>query len=290
LRTRFTGVIAVAAFVAIFALGVPFPVIVAGAAALGSAVDRWWPDLLATPAAIEPADGGTSGARPTPRRAAAVVLVCGTLWLAPVALVWWWRGGASVLFQEAMLFSKAAMITFGGAYAVLAYIQDMAVEHHRWLAPGQMIDGLGLAETTPGPLIMVTQFVGFVAAWNHPEGLRPAVAATIGALLTTWVTFVPCFLWIFLGAPYIERLRGNTWLGAALGAIASAVVGVIANLAVVFALHTFVPRTGVVDVAAIVLAGAAFAALQRWHAPMPAVIAACVALGVVWQAFGPGAP
>ncbi len=186
-----------------------------------------------------------------------------------------------MLFQEALLFSKAAMVTFGGAYAVLAYIRDMAVARYGWLVPGQMVDGLGLAETTPGPLIMVTQFVGFIAAWNHPEGLSPTTAGIIGALLTTWVTFVPCFLWIFLGAPFIERLRGNRRLGAALAAITGAVVGVIANLAITFAAHTFVPAPGVVDPFAVLLAAVAFFALQRLHLGMPLVVAGCITLGVL---------
>src|SRR4051812_31090793 len=131
-----------------------------------------------------------------------------------------------------------AMVTFGGAYAVLAYVAQQAVEHYGWLQPGEMLDGLGMAETTPGPLIMVTQFVGFMAAFRAPGALPPLLAGTLGGLLTTWVTFAPCFLWIFVGAPYIERLRGNPALAGALSAITAAVVGVILNLAVWFALHT----------------------------------------------------
>jgi chromate transporter len=282
LRTEFAAALAVGAFVAIFVFDVPFPLIIASAGALGVALERWRPDLLGMTARTDAASVDLrDSAFPTLRHAATVVIVCGTLWVVPIVLVAAWRGTANVFVQEASLFSRAAMITFGGAYAVLAYIQNMAVEHYRWLAPGQMIDGLGLAETTPGPLIMVTQFVGFLAAWNHPDGLPPALAGTIGALLTTWVTFVPCFLWIFLGAPWIERLRSDTRLSAALAAITSAVVGVIANLAVVFALHTFVPAPGRVDVVALGLAAAAFVALQRFHLGMPLVIAGCIALGML---------
>src|SRR5262249_1166579 len=145
------------------------------------------------------------------------------------------------IVQEGVFFSKAAMITFGGAYAVLPYVSQLAVEHYNWLTTGQMMDGLGLAETTPGPLIMVVQFVGFLGGWNHAGSLPPLMSATIGALLTTWVTFVPCFLWIFLGAPYIEQLRGNKDLTATLSAITAAVVGVVLNLAVWFAIHALFP-------------------------------------------------
>ncbi len=281
--------LAAAAFVAIFAFRVPFPAIVAGAAVLGLAVERVRPGLFGV-GPIAGDDGAVGAAPPagagaTLGRSARVFAVCAVLWIVPVLLVGVWRGTRSVLFQEALLFSKAAMVTFGGAYAVLAYIGDMAVVHYGWLVPGQMVDGLGLAETTPGPLIMVTQFVGFVAAWSHPEGLSPTTAGVVGALLTTWVTFVPCFLWIFLGAPFVERLRGNRRLGAALAAITSAVVGVVANLAVVFAAHPFVPAPGVVDPFAMLLATVAFLALQRFHLGMPLVVAGCVACGVVRRAL-----
>jgi len=152
-------------------------------------------------------------------------------------------GTNSVFTQQALFFSGAAVVTFGGAYAVLAYVAQQAVEVYHWLAPGEMVRGLALAETTPGPLIMVVQFVAFLGAYRNPGDLNPWVAATIGALLTTWVTFVPCFLFIFLGAPYVERLRGNQTISAALSGITAAVVGVIANLAVYFALHTLFTRT-----------------------------------------------
>jgi chromate transporter len=160
------------------------------------------------------------------------------LWFVPVLLLSAVLGADHVLTLEAMFFSKAAVVTFGGAYAVLAYIAQQAVEVYYWLLPGEMLDGLGMAETTPGPLIMVTQFVGFLGAFRFPEPFSPLTAGIIGSIVTTWVTFVPCFLWIFLGAPYVERLRDNHILGSALSCITAAVVGVILNLAVWFALHT----------------------------------------------------
>ena len=148
----------------------------------------------------------------------------------PILLIGVWRGWDNTLFQEGVFFSKAAMVTFGGAYAVLPYVAQQAVEKYRWLETGQMMDGLALAETTPGPLIMVLQFVGFIGAWQNPGGLSPIVAGTLGAFITTWATFVPCFLWIFLGAPYIEQLRGNVKLTSALCAVTAAVVGVVHKL------------------------------------------------------------
>ena len=152
-------------------------------------------------------------------------------------------GANSVFTEQSLFFSGAALVTFGGAYAVLAYVAQEAVQVHGWLAPGEMVRGLALAETTPGPLIMVVQFVAFLGAYRDPGGLDPWLAATLAALLTTWVTFVPCFVFIFLGAPYVERLRGNRALSAALTGITAAVVGVIANLAVYFALHTLFDET-----------------------------------------------
>jgi len=172
----------------------------------------------------------------TARRAALVWLL---LWLVPVLALLATLGPDATFSRIAAFFSEMAVVTFGGAYAVLAYVPQQAVQHYQWLRPGEMLDGLGMAETTPGPLIMVTQFVGFMAAYRDPGALNPMVAGTLGGLLTTWVTFTPCFLWIFLGAPFIEGLRGNKALIGALSAITAAVVGVILNLAVWFALHTW---------------------------------------------------
>jgi chromate transporter len=160
------------------------------------------------------------------------------LWFGPLVGVSLIFGNSSVYFQEGVFFSKAAVVTFGGAYSVLAYIAQQAVERYGWLRPGEMLDGLGMAETTPGPLIMVVQFVGFIGAYRDPGPFSPLIGGIVGSILTTWVTFVPCFLWVFLGAPYMERLRGNKQLNSALSAITAAVVGVVLNLAIWFSLHT----------------------------------------------------
>ncbi len=245
--------LAVAAFLALAVFAVPFPVVVAAAAAVGWALGRFAPHVMAAvgghgggqdgPAPVISDDALHTG-RPTGRRAARVLVVGLALWAAPLVAVAVLAGTGSVFTQQGLFFSGAAVVTFGGAYAVLAYVAQRAVEVFHWLAPGEMVRGLALAETTPGPLIMVVQFVAFVGAYRNPGALDPWVAAIIGALLTTWVTFVPCFLFIFLGAPYVERLRGNRILSAALAGITAAVVGVIANLAVYFALHTLFARTG----------------------------------------------
>jgi chromate transporter len=200
-----------------------------------------------------------------------------------------------------LFFSKAAAVTFGGAYAVLPYVAQQALFHYGWLKPGQMMDGLGLAETTPGPLIMVLQFVGFMGAWQHPEGLSPLLAATLGALLTTWATFTPCFLWIFVGGPHIEQLRGNEKLTDALSAVTAAIVGVILNLAVWFALHTVfrgvrpvdgyglrfdMPVPQSVNVWALALSVAAIIAIFRFKVGMITTLLACSAVGIALHLAG----
>ena len=240
--------IAAFAFVAIFFLKVPFPAIVLGAGLFGLVSRRFWPRAFLPPITNEQKTNAAAVIDNTVsdwehRQAglgrALMVLSIGLLaWWGPLVLVIWWRGGDDVLAQEAVFFSKAAMVTFGGAYAVLAYLAQAAVNHYGWLKPAEMLDGLGLAESTPGPLIMVTQFVGFMGAYRNPGGLDPLIAGTLGAVVTVWATFAPCFLWIFLGAPFIEQLRGNRALNAALSAITAAVVGVVLNLAVWFGLHT----------------------------------------------------
>jgi len=281
-KTRFLVGIAAATLIAHTLLGVPFPAVVLAAGLVGLVAGRTRPELVGLAAHAAPAPAGAA-APVSWRRSVTVLAIGGALWVAPIVGFTLWRGTDSVFVREALFFSKAAMVTFGGAYAVLGYIRDVAVEHYRWLDATQMMDGLGLAETTPGPLIMVTQFVGFLGAWHHPEGLSPALAGTLGALVTTWVTFVPCFIWIFLGAPYIERLRGNRNLTAALSAVTAAVVGVIVDLAGVFAFHAFFPdgRLDGLDLYAVSAAILAFVALQRWHFSMPAVIGAAAMLGVV---------
>lgn len=241
--------IAVGAFLAIFVVGLPFPLIILVAGLIGLAAIRYsWSGFSETHAGgtakVQVRDAETmlgtelpSHARPDPRRSLRIALVFLALWLAPVLGLTMFLGPAHVFAQIAAFFSLLAVVTFGGAYAVLAWVAQEAVQGFGWLAPGEMLDGLGLAETTPGPLILVTQFVGYLAAFRDPGGMTPLMAGILGAGLTTWVTFVPCFLWIFLGAPYIEQLRGNAALSAAMTAITAAVVGVILNLAVWFALH-----------------------------------------------------
>ena len=231
-------------------------------------------------------------------RAAAVWLV---LWLAPVAALFVLASEASVFTQIAVFFSKMAVVTFGGAYAVLAYVAQQAVGHYHWLAPHEMLDGLGMAETTPGPLIMVLQFVGFLAAFRHPGALSPLLAGTLGGLLATWVTFTPCFLWIFLGAPFIERMRGNQALSGALAAITAAVVGVVLNLAIWFAVHTVfratqpiaagpvhfdLPLPASVDPWALALSAAAIVAIFRFKQGIFTTLGAASAIGIALQFAG----
>jgi chromate transporter len=216
-----------------------------------------------------------------------VLALGGALWAAPVvaALVVW--GAESTLVAQGAFFSRAAVVTFGGAYAVLPYVAQQAVETYGWLQGSQMLDGLAFAETTPGPLIMVLQFVGFMGGWAHPDaGLSPLAAATLGAAMTTWVTFVPCFIWIFLGAPHVEWLRGNAVLSAALAAVTAAVVGVILNLALWFAGHVWRTGEGGVDVFAIALSVVAFVALHRFKANLIWVILACGVAGLLGSWVG----
>lgn len=286
--------VAAAAFVAIYFFKVPFPVIVLGAGLLGLAGGRLWPSKFHV--ASGHGDGGDESdsvlgddaaepvhTRPGLARALRVVAVCVAAWLAPTlaaGLVFGWQ---STLFKEGFFFSKAAVVTFGGAYAVLPYVAQEAVNHYDWLQPGQMMDGLGLAETTPGPLIMVVQFVGFMGAWHHPGGLSPLLSATLGALLTTWATFTPCFLWIFLGAPYIERLRDNAHLTSALATITAAIVGVILNLAVWFALHVFFPNGRTVDLFAVILSLVATVGILRWRWNVITVVVASGLAGLIYK-------
>lgn len=299
------------AFVAIFFFAVPFPVIIIAAGIVGYLGARSGRSEFA------PAAHGGSGktaaidgmlgdavpdhARPNTARAIRVGAIWLALWLVPVIALLLTLGGANTFSQIALFFSKMALVTFGGAYAVLAYVAQQAVEHYHWLKPHEMLDGLGMAETTPGPLIMVLQFVGFMAAFRDPGGLSPMVAGTLGGLLATWVTFTPCFLWIFVGAPYVERLRGNVGLAGALGAITAAVVGVILNLSIWFALHTLfretipvhafplsfdMPVLKSIDIPALVLAIAAATAIFRFKLGMLTVLAGSCAAGLVLRLVG----
>lgn len=228
--------LAVAGFLALFVFGLPFPLVVLGAGVIGFAGARWFGGV--TPGAGEPLPDTL--VRPGTRRTA---LVCLALWLGTVLALLGLLGPDQVFSQIAVFFSKMATVTFGGAYAVLAYVAQQGVETYGWLQPGEMLDGLGLAETTPGPLILVTQFVGFLAAFRDAGVGESLFWATLGAGLTTWVTFLPCFLWIFAGAPYVEKLRGHRALTAALAAITAAVVGVIANLALWFGINALFADT-----------------------------------------------
>jgi chromate transporter len=243
--------LAVVSFVALVVFGAPFPAVVLVAALLGWVLGRRIPTLT-HPAKAAADDGppplvpddALHTERPSGRRAALTLVVGLVVWFTPVLVAALAFGRSSIFVDQGVFFSGAAVVTFGGAYAVLAYVAQQAVEVFGWLAPGEMVRGLALAETTPGPLIMVVQFVAFVGAYRAPGDLDPWAAAVVAALLTTWVTFVPCFLFILLGAPYVERLRGNRDLAAALAGITAAVVGVIASLAVFFALHTLFDSTG----------------------------------------------
>jgi chromate transporter len=238
---------AAAAFVALAVFAVPFPVVIAVAALTGWALHRWRPALIGTggghrargdgPAPLIP-DDALHHDGPSARRAALILAVGLPAWFAPVALAAATTGTGSIYTQQGLFFAGTAVVTFGGAYAVLAYVAQRAVEDFGWLSAGDMVRGLALAESTPGPLIMVVQFVAFLGAYHHPGTLDPWTAGIVASLLTTWVTFVPCFLFILLGAPYVERLRGSRSLSAALTGITAAVVGVIANLGLYFAVHT----------------------------------------------------
>lgn len=240
LNTRFKQGLAVAAFVALFLLDLPFPLIVLGPGAIGMAVAAMRPEWLALK---QGSSGPPTGPRPW-RSTLQAVAIWGVIWAAPMVLVAVTLGRDHVLWDIGSFFSQLAVVTFGGAYAVLAYMAQEAVQGFGWLQPGEMADGLGLAETTPGPLIMVTQFVGYLAAFRAPEPFTPFVAGLLGAGLTTWVTFAPCFLWIFALAPWIDRLGNAVRLKGGLAAVTAAVVGVIANLTVWFMLHVLFTVVG----------------------------------------------
>ncbi|MBR0964356.1 chromate efflux transporter [Bradyrhizobium diazoefficiens] len=311
LKNRIMIALAAIAFVAIFFFAVPFPVIIIAAGLIGYIGARTGRPEFAggghgdakSTAAIDSmlGDAVPDHVRPDIGRAIRVGALWLALWLVPVIALLAVFGQANVFSQIALFFSKMALVTFGGAYAVLAYVAQQAVEHYHWLKPHEMLDGLGMAETTPGPLIMVLQFVGFMAAYRDPGGLSPMLAATLGGLLATWITFTPCFLWIFVGAPYIERLRGNTGLAGALSAITAAVVGVILNLSIWFALHTLFRETvpvhafpldfdrpvlTSVDIPALLLSIAAAIAIFRFKLGMLTVLAGSCAAGVALRLAG----
>ncbi len=293
LRNEVMWTIAAAAFLAIFFGGISFPLIIVGAGVIGFLGGKLWPskfDVASAPPKSANGDSTTSviddaheapdHTKPSMRRAAWVTIIWLVVWWTPVILAGAFLGRDHTVFKEGIFFSKAAVVTFGGAYAVLPYVAQRAVDHFHWLKPGQMMDGLGLAETTPGPLIMVLQFVGFMGGWTQPGGLTPVLAATLGALITTWVTFTPCFLWVFLGGPHIEQLRGNKRIAMTLSAVTAAVVGVILNLAIWFALHVMFPKEGI-DWFAIVLGVAALIAMLRWKLGVIPVVLAGGLIGLL---------
>jgi chromate transporter len=310
LRNAIMIAIAAIAFVAIFFFGAPFPLIIIAAGLIGFVGARLGrPEFAAvehggkSTAAIDSmlGDAVPDHVRANPSRTLRVAAVWLTLWLVPVFALIVGLGSDDVFSQIAIFFSKMAMVTFGGAYAVLAYVAQQAANYYHWVSPREMLDGLGMAETTPGPLIMVVQFVGFMAAFRESSGLSPMLAGTLGGLLATWVTFMPCFLWIFVGAPYIEALRGNKALSGALTAITAAVVGVILNLSIWFALHTLfrhtvpiqsfgfsfdAPVLSSVDLPALALSVAAATAIFRFNVGMLVVLAASCITGVLLRAAG----
>jgi len=309
LRNNAMRLLAVASFIAIFFYGVPFPLIVVAAGLIGFTATKLGRMEFQ-------AGGHGAGGRPglgdaqsllgedTPAHAKpnlvwslSIGAIFLALWLVPVALLWVLRGPDDVFTQIAVFFSKMAVVTFGGAYAVLAYVAQQAVDNYGWVTAGEMLDGLGLAESTPGPLIMVTQFVGFLGAWRDQAGMHPLLAGTLGGLLTTWVTFTPCFLWIFVGAPYVEALRSNKALSGALAAITAAIVGVILNLGVWFGLQVLfgelrpvsllgatvdMPVLGSANVAAVALAAACAVAVFRFRFGMIPVLLASSMAGIVY--------
>jgi chromate transporter len=319
LRNRTMVGLAGLAFVAIFFFGIGFPLIIITAGligflgnAAGMAAFRPRAGNGGKPAA-ENDDGSAAidqafaqqvpeHVRPSTRRALKILAVCLTLWLGPLVALLATVGSGNVFTDIAVFFAKMAVVTFGGAYAVLAYVAQEAVEHYGWLQPGEMLAGLGMAETTPGPLIIVLQFVGFMGAFRHAGSLPPMFAGVLGGTLATWTTFAPCFLWIFLGGPYIEALRGNKALSASLGAITTAIVGVILNLAIWFAIHTLfghvdvvhpglglrlqVPVITTLSVETLVLATGAMLALFRFKLGMIPTLAACSAIGLVLYLLG----
>ncbi|MDQ6648364.1 MAG: chromate efflux transporter [Pseudomonadota bacterium] len=310
LRGRFFVGVAIAAFLAIHVFGLPFPLIVAGSAALGIGArwwqPRWFPESPTSEALAGEGyvidqmmlRGELAHTEPSRARTLSIAVIGPLLWATPLVLVVALWGHDSVLAREGTFFSEAAVVTFGGAYAVLAFIAQRVVTDYGWLSPAQMLDGLALAETTPGPLIMVVQFVAFMAAFQHQTGMSPWLAGIIGSLLTVWVTFVPCFLWVFLGGPYIEALRGNRALHSALSAVTAAVVGVVLNLSVWFAEHTIfgsvrlfragpihldIPQWSTLSPAALLLAVGAMIAMLRFRVGMLWTLGICAGLGALFR-------
>ena len=289
LRSPSLWALAAFSFIAIYFFNISFVLIIFAAALLGWIGHRIFPDQF--PAGKSHGAGQEDEStgfltlpeipRSTWKRTFLVASTCLFLWSLPIIALGLWLGWDSTPVDQGVFFSKAAMVTFGGAYAVLPYVAQQAVENFQWLSHPQMMSGLALAETTPGPLVIVLQFVGFVGGWQNSGGFSPLAGAAIGAFITTWATFVPCFLFVFLGAPYVERLRDFPRLGASLTAITAAVVGVILNLGVKFSVHAMWPEpAGNFDAFVAVFALAAFIAMWRFKIPFTTVLTACAALGL----------
>ena len=297
IKRRAHLLIAAAAFVSIYFLHVPFPLIVLAAGLTGLLWARRSPwtrdeakkiesvvdDDGALPLVIDDHAAPPEHTLPSRARAVKILALGLALWALPLAAIVLWRGWSSLHAQEYRFFTQAALVTFGGAYSVLAYVTQAAAGPFGWMSRVQAVDGLALAETTPGPLIMVLQFVGFMAAWNNPQGMNQTASAITGALITTYVTFLPCFLFIFLGAPYIEKLRGNKNLTGALAGVTAAVVGVVLNLALVFGATVIWPKglAGGADWFAAALSAAAFVALYKFKADVLWVVLAGGLVGLV---------
>ena len=286
---------AVVAFVALYFLSVPFPLVVLVAAVAGLILSRTG---FAGDAFLGGGHGSSqeeeeesavdrtaSNGRPSMLRNLKLLGIFVVLWALPLGALYLWRGPEDVLVKEALFFTGAAFLTFGGAYSVLSYVADVTVNHYGWLTADQMVQGLGLAESTPGPLIMVTQYVGFIGAWNSPGPFSALFYGTLGALITTYATFLPCFLFIFLLAPYIELLANEGRLRAILIGVTAAVVGVIANLAVYFATQVLFPE-GIslagLDIFALVVAVVSFVVLQRYKVPIYLMVPVGGVLGMAW--------
>ena len=283
LRSRTLWLIAVLSFAAVRFSPIPFPLILAAAAAIGWATHRFQPPTPASQEkAARPADSFLRLPPPTAPgldRSLTITAVCLALWLTPLAVCAVTLGLHHAITAMGLFFSRTALLTFGGAYAILPYVAQQAVDHHQWLSAGEMMAGLALAETTPGPLIMVLQFVGFAGGWHQGQPLCPLAGGAAAAALTTWCTFLPSFLMVFLGAPHIESFQGKPALAAALAAITACVTGVILNLALNLTAATLVTPAGSLNIPSTVLAVLAFAILTRTRTPIPAVVAAAAALG-----------
>lgn len=316
LKTRTMVTVAVLSFVAIFFFAIPFPAIIIAAAVIGVAGSATG-KMASRAAAGHGQEGDDDGplpaidaafaveipehVRPSHARAIKVTVIGLLLWLGPLFAFLMTTGSDNVFTHIAIFFSKMAVLTFGGAYAILTYVAQQAVDHYHWLAPGEMLAGLGMAETTPGPLISVVQFVGFMAAFRQSGALDPALAGTLGGIVAKWATFAPSFLFIFIGAPYVEALRNNRALNAVLSTIMAAVVGVILNLAIWFAIHTLfgqvnirhvlgltlqIPVLSSLDRWSLLLSLAAMLALFRFRLGMMTTLAGCCVAGMIIHLIG----